>query len=158
MNIDIHEWPPMAVTDTTFRNAKPRAKPYKIYAGDGLFMLISPQGGKWWRFKYRVGGKEKKISLGIYPEIGLKMARERCAQARRDMDNGIDPALNRKALKFAPADDASNSFEVVAREWVNKRSAIWAESHSTKIIRRLEMDIFPFLIFWIGTDFFFYTP
>ena len=136
----------MALTDTSIRNAKPRIKAYKIYAGEGLFLLVSPQGGKWWRFKYRVGGKEKQLSLGTYPEIGLKLARERCAQARKDMENGIDPAVNRKAIKFAQTADDGNSFEVVAREWIAKRSAIWAESHSSKILRRLELDIFP----WIG--------
>lgn len=101
----------MALTDTAIRNAKPKAKPYKIYAGDGLFLLVSPKGGKWWRFKYRVAGKEKLLSLGVYPEIGLKLARERCLQACRDMENGIDPAVNRKALKFASPESTENSFE-----------------------------------------------
>jgi integrase len=136
----------MPLTDTAIRNAKPKAKPYKIYAGDGLFLLVSPKGGKWWRFKYRVAGKEKLLSLGVYPEIGLKLARERCLQARRDMENGIDPAVNRKALKFASPESTENSFEVVAREWVSKREAIWTPSHTNKIIRRLELDVFP----WIG--------
>jgi integrase len=136
----------MALTDTTLRNAKSKAKAYKIYAGEGLFLLVSPKGGKWWRFKFRVQGKEKQLSLGTYPDIGLKLARERCSQARKDMENGIDPALNRKAIKFAGPEDTTNSFEVVAREWLGKRSAIWAESHSSKIIRRLELDIFP----WVG--------
>ncbi len=84
----------MALSDTTLRNAKPRLKAYKIYAGEGLFLLVSPQGGKWWRFKYRVGGKEKQLSLGTYPEIGLKAARGRCSQAREAMNNGVDPALS----------------------------------------------------------------
>jgi len=136
----------MALTDTALRNAKPKAKAYKIYAGEGLFLLVNPTGGKWWRFKYRVHGKEKQLSLGTYPEIGLKLARERCTQARKDMENGIDPALNRKAIKFAAPEDVTNSFEVVAREWISKRAAVWADSHSSKIIRRLELDIFP----WIG--------
>jgi len=85
--------------------------------------------------------------LGTYPEIGLKLARERCTQARKDMENGIDPAVSRKAIKFAHTDgDVENAFEIVAREWLSKRSAIWTESHSNKILRRLELDIFP----WIG--------
>jgi len=136
----------MALTDTAIRNAKPKAKPYKIYAGEGLFLLVTPKGGKWWRFKFRVDGKEKQLSLGTYPQIGLKLARERCAQARKDMENGVDPAANRKALKFATPEETVNSFEVVAREWIGTRSAIWAPSHSSKIIRRLELDVFP----WIG--------
>jgi integrase len=136
----------MALTDTAIRNAKPRSKPYKIYAGDGLFLLVTPNGGKWWRFKFRVKGKEKLLSLGTYPDIGLKLAKERCMQSRKDMDNGIDPALNRKAIKFAPPDDAANSFETVAREWIEKRKAVWTENHSSKIIRRFELDVFP----WIG--------
>ena len=136
----------MALTDTALRNAKPRTKAYKIYAGEGLFLLVSPKGGKWWRFKYRVEGKEKQLSLGTYPAIGLKLARERCSQARQDMENGIDPAANRKAIKFAHTEGVKDSFESVAREWIGKQSAIWADSHSSKILRRLELDIFP----WIG--------
>ena len=136
----------MALTDTAIRNAKPRTKPYKVYAGEGLFLFVTPQGSKLWRFKYRFQGKEKVLAVGTYPESGLKQARERCAKLRQELEDGFDPAITRKAKKLGLGEDAENSFEAVAREWMAKRSSIWAESHSSKIIRRLELDVFP----WIG--------
>jgi integrase len=136
----------MSLTDTIVRNAKPRLKPYKLYDSDGLFLLITATGNKWWRMKYRYGGKEKLLSLGVYPEVTLKEARTRRDQERKNIAFDIDPSTNRKAAKLAQADSQKNTFEVVAREWFAKRSPIWAETHSQKIIRRLELDIFP----WLG--------
>lgn len=136
----------MALTDTAVRKARPRTKPIKLFDERGLFLLIAPNGGKWWRFRYRFGGKEKLLSLGTYPDVGLKTARDRRDEARKHVADGIDPAENRKAMKAAKADQAANSFEVVAREWFEKRKQAWAENHSDKIIRRFERDVFP----WIG--------
>ncbi|MBC7501629.1 MAG: DUF4102 domain-containing protein [Herminiimonas sp.] len=106
----------MPLTDTAIRNAKPGAKPVKIFDERGLFLLITPAGGKWWRLKYRIGGKEKLLSLGTYPDVGLKDARELREGARKLLAKGVDPSVNRKAQKAAGADRAANSFEVVARE------------------------------------------
>ena len=100
-------------------------------------------GGKWWRLKYRYDGKEKQLSLGVYPDVSLKDARQRRDEARKLLAEGIDPGENWKAAK---TDRAANSFEVIAREWYAKNSANWAESHGSRIIRRLERDISP----WIG--------
>lgn len=136
----------MALTDTAVRNAKSRAKPYKIYDSGGLFLLITPTGNKWWRLKFRYEGKEKLLSLGVYPKITLKEARTRRDHEQKNIALEIDPAANRKAVKLARADSQKNTFEIVAREWFEKRSSIWAETHSSKIIRRLEADLFP----WIG--------
>ena len=105
-----------------------------------------PGGGKWWRLKYRFDNKEKLLSLGVYPDVGLKEARDRRDEARKLLAAGIDPGAHRKAHKSARADRAANSFEVVAREWFAKYSASWAENHGNRIIRRFERDIFP----WIG--------
>lgn len=137
---------PMSLTDTTIRNAKPGEKPLKLFDARGLYLEISPAGGKWWRLKYRYDGKEKRLSLGVYPDVSLKDARERRDTARKLLADGIDPSENRKAQKSAKADRAANSFEVVAREWFAKYSATWAEDHGNRIIRRFERDIFP----WIG--------
>lgn len=137
----------MALTDSAIRNAKPSEKPRKLADEKGLFLLVSPSGGKWWRLKYRFGGKEKLISLGTYPEVGLKDARERRDAARKLLADGVDPSANRKATKAAKGEQAANSFEVVAREWYAKFSPTWNENHGTRIIRRLERDIFP----WIGS-------
>jgi integrase len=136
----------MPLTDTAIRNAKPGEKPVKLFDGGGLYLEVSPAGGKWWRLKYRFDGKEKRLSLGVYPDVSLKDARDRRDASRKLLANGIDPSENRKAMKSARADRAANSFEMVAREWFAKYSATWAASHSDRIIRRFERDIFP----WIG--------
>ena len=144
----------MPLTDTAIRNAKPgitpagkeTAKPYKLGDAGGLYLEVAPTGGKWWRLKYRHGGKEKRLSLGVYPDVSLKDARQRRDDARKLLANDIDPAENRKAVKASQAERAGNSFEVIAREWYAKQSATWSENHGSRIIQRLERDIFP----WIG--------
>jgi hypothetical protein len=107
----------MPLSNTGIRTAKPEAKPRKLYDERGLFLLLSPKGGKWWRLKYRFDGKEKLLSLGVYPDVSLKQARERRDDARKLVADGVDPSENRKATKATRADRAGNSFEVVAREW-----------------------------------------
>lgn len=136
----------MSLTDTLIRNAKPGTKPIKLFDKRGLFLLVTPTGGKWWRFRYMFDGKEKLLSLGVYPDISLKDARERRDEARKLVANGVNPSENRKIQKSARADLIANSFEVVAREWFAKYSATWAKNHGDRIIRRFERDIFP----WIG--------
>jgi integrase len=135
------------MTDTKARNAKPKNKQYKLFDSDGLFLLISPAGGKWWRFKYRFRGKEKLISLGTYPEVSLSQARGRRDAARKQVADGIDPSQARKALKAAMVQD-ENTFEVVAREWHTKFTPTWTPGHAAMILRRLELNVFP----WIGTN------
>jgi len=135
----------MALTDTAIRNAKPGGKPAKLFDERGLFLIVTPGGGKWWRFRYKADGKEKLLSLGVYPDIGLKDARARRDTARKLLAEGIDPGENRKAQKATKQDRAANSFEVVAREWYAKHSPNWAEHHGDRIIRRFERDIFPLI-------------
>ncbi len=136
----------MALSDTAIRKAKPADKPFKLPDEKGLFLLIAASGGKWWRLKYRHGGKEKQLSLGIYPEVSLKEARARRDRARELLADGIDPGEHRKEQRAAKAERTANNFEAVAREWFAKHSPNWAKSHSCKIIARLEADIFP----WLG--------
>lgn len=136
----------MPLSDTTIRNTKPGDKPKSLADERGLSILIQPSGGKWWRFRYRFNGKAKMLSFGVYPDIGLKEARERREEARKLLAQGIEPSENRKAQKAAKNERAANSFEVIAREWFEKNRATWAVSHSDKIIRRLEVDVFP----WLG--------
>jgi integrase len=138
----------MSLTDTAVRNAKPGKKAVRLFDERGLYLEVSPAGGKWWRLKYRFDGKEKRLSLGVYPDVGLKDARDRRDTARKLLSNGVDPSENRRAQKSARADGAANSFEVVAREWFAKYSTAWAASHGDRIIRRLDRDIFP----WIGAQ------
>lgn len=137
----------MALTDTAIKTAKPGVKAVKISDSDGLYLLVQPSGGKWWRFDYRFDGKRKTLSMGVYPDVGLKDARARRDEARRQVANGVDPSAYRKASKTARAEAVANSFEAVAREWLTKHSPGWAKSHADKIIRRLENDVFP----WLGS-------
>lgn len=144
--------------DVIIRNTKPADKTLRLSDGDGLYLLIKPNGAKWWRLDYSIGGKRKTLSVGVYPDIGLKEARDRADEGRRLVATGIDPSDVRKADKteqvkaleanrrIAEGLPAIDSFEEVAREWFTKFSIEWAASHADKIIRRLERDIFP----WIG--------
>jgi integrase len=136
----------MPLTDVKVRNAQPGEKAQRLFDGGGLYLEVAPAGGKWWRFKYRFAEKEKRLSLGVYPDVSLKMARERRDEARRMLANGIDPGVQRKAQKAAVLTRSANSFEVVAREWYAKFEPTWVNSHGDRIIRRLERDIFP----WLG--------
>lgn len=136
----------MSLSDTTIRNAKPGDKPVKLFDERGLFLIVTPNGGKWWRFRYSFDRKEKLISLGTYPDVSLKDARDRRDEARKLLANGIDPSINRKTQKEARIERSANSFETIAREWFAKQSPVWAASHADKVIKRLGNDIFP----WIG--------
>lgn len=137
----------MPLTDTAVRNIKPGVRPIKLFDERGLYLEVSPSGGKWWRLKYRFDNKEKRISLGVYPDVSLKDARDRRDEARKLLANGVDPSENRKAIKSTRMDRAANSFEVVGREWFAKYSPTWASNHGDRTIRRFERDIFP----WIGS-------
>jgi len=133
----------MKLTDTALKAAKPREKPYKLFDGEGLYLLINPDGSRWWRFKYRYGGKEKLLALGTYPDTGLKKARGRIQEARSLLGDGIDPAAHRKAEKAARADRQAGSFEIVAREWHTNQSETWADGHAERVMRRLVLYVFP---------------
>ena len=136
----------MPLTEAAVRTAKPSSKSYRMFDAGGLYLEVSKGGGKWWRWKYRYLGKEKRLSFGVYPDVGLKDARARRDDARKLLAAGVDPSQHRKAAKLAGTERAANSFEVVAREWFGKQKLHWADNHSSKIIRRLERDLFP----WIG--------
>jgi len=150
----------MPLTDTAIRKAQPGPKPQKLADGKGMYLEISPAGGRWWRLKYRIAGKEKRISLGTYPETGLRQAREKAEAARAMLAEGLDPSEQRKADKARLAVQvaateradaglpAEDSFEHVAREWFATRREEWAPSYGDKIMRRLEVDVFP----WIGAE------
>lgn len=134
------------LTDSLIRTAKPKDKAYKLPREDGLYLLVNPNGSKWWRLSYTFAGKEKLLSVGTYPEVSLKLARERRDEARRLLAEGIDPSEHRKAIKAADADAGANTFKTVALEWLVKFSPSWSADHGARIKRRLEVDVFP----WIG--------
>jgi integrase len=134
------------LTDHAIKNIKPSKKITRCFDSKGLYIEVSPNGGKWWRLKYRFLGKEKRLSLGVYPEISLKKARELRDENRKLIAEGIDPSENRKKQKLIQSDNMGNTFESIAREWLLKHGRNWVASHSERTLRRLERDIFP----WIG--------
>ncbi|MBI5616937.1 MAG: tyrosine-type recombinase/integrase [Gammaproteobacteria bacterium] len=147
------------LTDTAIRNTKPSMKPMKLFDGGGLYLLITPEGGRWWRLKYRYGGKEKLLSLGTYPEVPLagrkekktgvwiEGARDRRDAARQLLANGVDPGAQRKAARAAAADAAANSFEALAREWHAHRAKALEATTLEGIMMRMEKHLFP----WLGS-------
>jgi integrase len=136
------------LTDAAVRRAKPGAHAIRLFDGGGMYLEVAPSGGKWWRHKFRYGGKEKLLSLGIYPQISLSEARKRRQAARELLAKGIDPSAVRKAEKAAPANLIADSFEVVAREFLAVKIEEWSGPHSTRWLQRLEHDVFP----WLGAQ------
>ena len=106
------------------------------FDGEGLYLEVPPSGRKRWRLKYRIEGREKRISLGAYPDVSLKAARDRKTDARRPIAAGLDPSEQRKAEKASSEQASANSCESIAREWFAKRSPGWATSHADRIVRR----------------------
>lgn len=149
-------------SDATIRATQPADKPYRLNDGDGLYLLIrpegTPKGGWWWRLDYSISGRRKTLSLGTYPDAGLQLVRKKADEARKLVEAGTDPSDVRKAQKAKHAEQReakrrieagiplANSFEDVAREWFDTRKAKWASSHADKVIGRLVADAFP----WIG--------
>lgn len=131
------------LTDTKLRKAKPTAKRQRLWDGGGLYLEVAPTGGKWWRLKYRHGGKEKRLSLGTYPDTGLADARAKRDEARKLLAAGIDPGEHRKAEKAAGLEAAANSFEVVAREWLAKQT--WVAHYRTKVEAWQAQDVYPYI-------------
>jgi integrase len=134
------------LTATEVDKVKPGTKPKHLFDGKGLFLLVTPKGGKWWRFKYRYANKQKLLSLGTYPEVSLAEARQRRDDFRKLLANGVDPYAHRKAVKSAKDEVLANGFEVIAREWHENQKINWSEDHVVTILNRLEKDIIP----WIG--------
>jgi integrase len=136
------------LTDTQIRNCKPGPGVSRLFDGDGLYLEVTPAGGKSWRFKYRHDGKERRFSFGTWPEVSLKQARQLRKDARAQVAAGVDPGESRKQDKAeAQAQDAraTNTFEAVARRWIENQSRRWSQGHTDKALGRLEMHLFPYL-------------
>src|SRR5258708_21473324 len=118
------------LSDTIIRAARPRDRPYKLSAELGLFLLVTPQGGHWWRFKFRFDRREQLLSLGVYPEVSPTPARKKRDSMRRDCNRAINTAAKSRARKYSAVD----SFEAVARELFAKFSPTWQQSHYSKAI------------------------
>jgi len=133
------------LTDIRIKNAKPKKGVYRISDGKGLNLIIRSNGTKAWHMRYTYNGKENTISFGEYPTVILEQARKKREDVRRLIANGVDPSEERKAQKQARENAETNTFEVIAREWFNKQSAIWSESNSVRVKARLEKDLFPYI-------------
>lgn len=131
------------LTDKHCKNALPGDKPRKISDSLGLYLEIMPNGSKYWRMKYRFQGKEKRLALGVYPDVSLAEARKKRDEARKCLGSGIDPSFAKKEQKIKNALDAENSFETVAREWHALHLDRWSKGYGTTLLHRLNMDIFP---------------
>lgn len=137
----------MTLTNVAIKNAKAKAKPYKLAAGKGMYIEIQPNGGKWWRFKYRYLKKENRLSLGVYPEVTIAEAELKRDEYRKLLFNGIDPSAHKKLQNDSKLNNAANSFELVALEWVAKKSNTWSEEYNRNILGSLRLNIFP----WLGS-------
>jgi integrase len=132
----------MPLSDTAIRNAKPKERPYKIADEKGLYLIVTPNGGKWWRLKYRYANKEKLLALGTYPEVSLAKARERRSVAREQLAEGNDPGQLKREEKRARALARASDFKSVALEYFKIRND-WTEGYAHSVLRRFENDIFP---------------
>ncbi|TBL68624.1 tyrosine-type recombinase/integrase [Hafnia alvei] len=132
----------MALTDAKIRAAKPDEKPYKLADSGNMFLLVHPNGSRYWRLRYRFLGKEKTLALGVYPEVSLSEAREKRDTARKLIAEGTDPCEQKRVKKAVP--DIENTFELIARQW-HKSNKKWSESHSEKTLKSLETHVFPFI-------------
>lgn len=135
----------MALSEIQIKKFKAEDRTKKIFDSNGLFLQVTPQGGKLWRIKYRFLGKEQLLSLGKYPEISLKDARAGRDSIRRQVAQGINPSLNRKVTRLSRINASENTFEVITREWHFHFSKKSVPSHSLRVLRRFEQDIFPLI-------------
>jgi len=135
----------MPLTDIAIRNAKPTDSPVRMFDGGGLYIEIVPSGGKWWRLKYRFAGKEKRLSLGTFPDTGLKAAREARDNARKQLAAGVDPSADRKAEKENARVAALSTVERATRAWLEHRSKAWKPGTLAMITASVENDVFPSL-------------
>ena len=134
------------LSDTRIRALKPRLRPYKVFDTEGLFLVVTPAGGRWWRQRYTYAAKEKLLSLGTYPEVSLSDAREKRDAIRKQLAAGNDPSMRRQAERRALIGASANTFKAVALEWHKQYKPQWSEGHAEVVLRRLEQNVFP----WLG--------
>ena len=135
----------MALTLVAIKNAKPRSKAYKLADELGLYLLVKPDGARYWRLKYRFAGKEKLLALGVFPAVSLAEARDRRDEAKRSLRDGDDPGAARKERKIEVKHQAANTFRAVAAEWLEKQRGRWTAAHALRVKRSIEADLYPAL-------------
>ena len=132
----------MPLNDIKCKNIQPKEKSFKIADEKGLYLEVMPNGSKYWRMKYYFAGKEKRLAIGVYPEVSLKEARDKRDAAKKQIQDNLDPSSEKKIRKLQQHINLNNSFENVAREWHEKNCAKWKPRHANYILKRLEADIF----------------
>ena len=130
------------LADVALRQAKSKDKSYKLSDGGGLYILINPNGSKYWRLKYRFGGKEKTLSLGVYPNVSASRVREKVMEAKILLDEGKDPGIHKKQSK---SENGKNTFEPIAFEWYQKESGRWSKDHAERVWQTIKADALPYL-------------
>lgn len=133
----------MPLTDSKVRTAKPRDKPYKLPDGGGMYLLVRPDGSRYWRMKYRHTGREKLLSFGVYPTVTLADARARRDRAKTLLAAGVDPGQAKQDAKKDAELAAANSFEIIAREWHQKQARSWSTGHADKVMEQMRLHLFP---------------
>ncbi|HBM3287280.1 TPA: tyrosine-type recombinase/integrase [Klebsiella pneumoniae] len=135
----------MKLTARQVDTSRPKDKPYKLSDGGGLYLLVNPNGSRYWRLKYRIAGKEKLLALGVYPDITLAEARQKRADAKKVLAAGGDPGQEKQEEKQAKEQAVANSFERLAMEWHSHKSTSWSEGYAEHLLMYLKKDIFPFI-------------
>jgi hypothetical protein len=135
----------MALTDTAIKNAKPKDTDYKRADEKGMYGLVTKSGSKYFRLDYRFAGKRKTLALGVYPEISLKEAREKRDEARKLLNDGIDPLEAKKSKKLQLITGTDNNFQAVATEWHENRKSVWTDGYAKDVMERLGKNVFPYL-------------
>lgn len=131
--------------DLDCKNALPREKNYRLFDEGGLYLEVTPAGGKHWKLKYRFDAKEKKLTFGPYPLISLAEARTKRGDAKRQLIDGIDPSAVKKEMRRQAELDRFNNFQKIAKEWLEHNNQAWSENHRNTVKRRLELDILPII-------------
>lgn len=132
----------MPLTDMQCRTAKPKDKPYKLSDSEGLYLEVLPSGGRYWRLKYRLHGKEKRFAIGVYPKVGLLEARQAKEKIKCELKKGLDPVLARQERKLQAAFEHGQTFKLVALESHSKGLETWDERYAKTILHRLEKYVF----------------
>lgn len=135
----------MKLTARQISTAKPQDKPYKLSDGGGMYLLVNPNGSRYWRLKYRYAGKEKLLALGVYPDVTLADARNKRNEAKRVLAAGADPSDVKQSIKEAKAIAMQNSFELIAIEWHKHKKPNWSSGYADDILESLRKDIFPYV-------------
>ncbi len=140
-----HKYPQVKLNARQIDTAKPKEKAYKLADGGGLYLLVKPNGGKYWRLKYRVAGKEKLLALGVYPEVTLADARAKREDAKRGIAGGIDPMEAKREEKIARETQLNNTFKDIALEWHSSKLKKWSAGYASDILEAFNKDVFPYI-------------